>query len=91
MSDSAAALDVAAPLVSVLAAKPLPSDAVLFGEVSLSGEVRPVAHAGLRLKEAAKLGFQRAMVPPSVQESGGMQLKQFRTLSYLVDHILGRD
>jgi DNA repair protein RadA/Sms len=50
-----------------------------------------VAHAGLRLKEAAKLGFQRALVPPSVQDTGGMELKQFRTLANLVDHILGRD
>jgi DNA repair protein RadA/Sms len=81
ISDPAADLAVAAALVSALAEKPLPSDCVLFGEVALSGEIRPVAHGGLRLKEAAKLGFQRALVSPSVQEDGGMKLKQFRTLS----------
>ena len=41
----------------------MPADAVAFGEVALSGELRPVAHAGLRLKEAAKLGFGSALVP----------------------------
>jgi DNA repair protein RadA/Sms len=91
ISDPAADLAVAAALVSAYAEKPLPSDCVLFGEVALSGEIRPVAHGNLRLKEAVKLGFQTALVPPSVQEDGGMKLKQFRTLSNLVDHILGRD
>jgi len=37
---------------------------VVFGEIGLSGEVRPVNHAELRLKEAAKLGFRSAFVPP---------------------------
>ena len=41
----------------------MPPDSVFFGEISLSGSVRPVAHAGARLKEAAKLGFGRAMAP----------------------------
>ena len=35
----------------------------MFGEVALSGEIRPVAHGNLRLKEAAKLGFSVAVVP----------------------------
>jgi DNA repair protein RadA/Sms len=91
ISDPAADLAVAAALVSAYAEKPLPSDCILFGEVALSGEIRPVAHAGLRLKEAAKLGFGAALVPPSVSENGGLRLKQFRTLANLVDHIVGRD
>jgi DNA repair protein RadA/Sms len=91
ISDPAADLAVAAALVSAYAEKPLPSDCVLFGEVALSGEIRPVAHGGLRLKEAAKLGFQTALVPTSISDNGGMRLKQFRTLANLVDHILGRD
>jgi DNA repair protein RadA/Sms len=90
ISDPAADLAVAAALVSALAEKPLPSDCVLFGEVALSGEVRPVAHGGLRLKEAAKLGFNRAMVPPSVKSQSGMETQEFRTLAYLVDHMLAR-
>ena len=47
----------------VAANAPLPADAVYFGEIGLSGEVRPVAQAAARLKEAAKLGFGRAGCP----------------------------
>ncbi len=55
--EPAADLAAAAALVSSLANAPLPADAVYFGEVSLSGAVRPVAQAAARLKEAQKLGF----------------------------------
>jgi DNA repair protein RadA/Sms len=48
---------VAAALVSSLSGLALPADCVYFGEVSLSGAVRPVAQAQNRLKEAQKLGF----------------------------------
>jgi DNA repair protein RadA/Sms len=91
ISDPAADLAVAAALVSALADRPVAAEAVAFGEVSLSGEIRPVAHGGLRLKEAAKLGFERALVPASLKEDkGGMALTAFRTLGDLVDHVLGR-
>ena len=90
ISDPAADLAVAAALVSALAERPLPSDAVLFGEVALSGEIRPVAHGALRLKESAKLGFSRALVPPSVKGQVGISTQEFRTLANLVDHMLGR-
>jgi DNA repair protein RadA/Sms len=90
ISDPAADMAVAAALVSALAEKPLPSDAILFGEVALSGEIRPVAHGTLRLKEAAKLGFNHALVPPSVKAANGISTQEFRTLANLVDHMLGR-
>ena len=90
ISDPAADLAVAAALVSALTEKPLPSDAVLFGEVALSGEIRPVAHGNLRLKESAKLGFTRAMGPPSVKAAKGIACQEFRTLANLVDHMLAR-
>ncbi|MFZ8321345.1 magnesium chelatase domain-containing protein, partial [Staphylococcus aureus] len=57
IADPAADLAVAAALVSALSERPVAADAVAFGELALSGEVRAVAHAPLRLKEAAKLGF----------------------------------
>jgi DNA repair protein RadA/Sms len=60
-------LAAAAALVSSLANAPLPADAVFFGEVSLSGAVRPVAQSAARLKEAAKLGFNRAIVPDAAR------------------------
>ncbi len=63
LTDPAADLAVAAAIVSAFAERPLPAETVVFGEIALSGELRPVAHAALRLKEAAKLGFTRAIVP----------------------------
>src|SRR5436305_1548590 len=63
IQEPAAALAAAAALVSSLANAPLPSDAVYFGEISLSCAVRPVAQTAARLKEAAKLGFARALAP----------------------------
>ncbi|MGQ0558800.1 MAG: DNA repair protein RadA [Sphingosinicella sp.] len=89
--DPAADLAVAAALVSAFCERPVPADSVAFGEIALSGELRPVAHPGLRLKEAAKLGFARAMVPASVaQEKNGLALAGFRGLPSLVDHLTGR-
>ena len=63
ISEPAADLAAAAALVSSLVGAVLPQDMVFFGEVGLSGAVRPVPHAGLRLKEASKLGFSRAVAP----------------------------
>jgi DNA repair protein RadA/Sms len=91
ITDPGADLAVAAALVSALAERPVPANAVAFGEVALSGEVRGVAHAALRLKEAAKLGFGRALVPASSREpASGMRPSGFATLGALVDHMLGR-
>src|SRR5262245_26790227 len=65
--EPAADLAVAAALVSSLTNAPLPADAVYFGEVSLSGVVRPVAQISIRLKEAQKLGFTRAVLPQATR------------------------
>lgn len=91
VSDPAADLAVAAALVSALGERPLPADAIAFGEVSLSGEVRPVAHSPMRLREAAKLGFAKALLPASVDEQqSGMALHGFSALPGFVDHLLDR-
>jgi DNA repair protein RadA/Sms len=91
VQDPAADLAVAAALVSALSERPVPIDAVAFGEIALSGEIRPVAHANLRMKEAAKLGFERALLPTGHGvEAGGMATNGFRTLGQFVDHMLGR-
>jgi DNA repair protein RadA/Sms len=63
INEPAADLAVAAALISSLTGNPLPTDMVFFGEVSLSGAVRAVSHAGPRVKEAAKLGFTHAAAP----------------------------
>jgi DNA repair protein RadA/Sms len=71
IAEPAADLAVAAALVSSLANVALPADAVYFGEVSLSGVVRPVAQSAARLKEAQKLGFKRAVVPDTARADIG--------------------
>jgi DNA repair protein RadA/Sms len=92
VQDPAADLAVAAALVSALSERPVAADAVAFGEIALSGEIRPVAHAPLRLKEAGKLGFERALLPAGAAggEGGGLRLAGFRTLAQFVGHLLGR-
>ena len=91
LTDPAADLAVAAALVSALSERPVPAEAVVFGEVALSGEVRPIAHAGLRLKEAAKLGFEQAWAPSGTAEVDGIALANFASLRGLVDQLLGRE
>jgi DNA repair protein RadA/Sms len=90
LSDPAADLAVAAALVSAMSERPIPSEAVVLGEIALSGEIRPVAHAPLRLKEAAKLGFEKGWVPKEVKAEGGIALAHFGNLRALVDQVLGR-
>ncbi len=91
LSDPAADLAVAAALVSALSDKPVPNTAIILGEVALSGEVRPVAHCGLRLKEAAKLGFEQAWVPASTKATTtDIKTTSFSKLGALVDHMLSR-
>ena len=90
LSDPAADLAVAAALVSALADKPLANDAVWFGEVSLAGEIRPVAHGGIRLREAAKLGFARAFGPADLAEKHDKShFTPLALLPNLVDRIMG--
>ncbi|HTW27261.1 MAG TPA: DNA repair protein RadA [Acetobacteraceae bacterium] len=66
VAEPAADLAVAAALASAAADQPTSPGAVYFGEVGLSGEVRPVAQAEARLKEAGKLGFSTAWLPRRV-------------------------
>ena len=75
IAEPAADLAAAAALVSSLIGVSLPHDAVYFGEIALSGAVRAVGHSALRLKEAAKLGFTRAVAPPSRKDAEGARLK----------------
>src|SRR5581483_4527214 len=72
--EPAADLAVAAALVSALTETPVPADTVLFGEIGLSGRVRPVAQRDARLREAAKLGFAAAWLPPRAGKTGAEPL-----------------
>jgi DNA repair protein RadA/Sms len=66
ITEPAADLAVAAALASAATGRPTHAGAVYFGEIGLSGEVRQVAQADARVKEAAKLGFERAVLPRRV-------------------------
>ncbi len=95
ISDPAGDLAVAAALLSAHAERTLPSSRVIFGEVALSGEVRPVAHGALRLREAGKLGFQSAVgpvLPPAGPDrpKGGPDYASYSSLNDFVNAVLGR-
>lgn len=90
VADPAADLAAAAALVSALADVAVPPGTVAMGEVALSGEVRPVAHAAIRLKEAEKLGFTRALVPPGTKGVGRLEVVPCPTVGALVDRLRGR-
>jgi DNA repair protein RadA/Sms len=83
IAEPAADLAAAAALISSLTGKPLPKDCVMFGEIALSGDVRPAAQAEARLKEAAKLGFTRALVPAGTK-SEGLRLERIADVGALV-------
>jgi DNA repair protein RadA/Sms len=94
IQEPAADLAAAAALISSFANAPLSADAVYFGEISLSGAVRPVAQAAARLKEAQKLGFVRAILPEAARaeapDEPGLSLKPVSSLASLVADIAAR-
>jgi DNA repair protein RadA/Sms len=74
ITEPAADLAVAAALLSALHDAPFSPQSVVFGEISLSGAVRPVAQTEARLKEAAKLGFRDAFAPPGAPADAGVDV-----------------
>jgi DNA repair protein RadA/Sms len=90
IQEPAADLAVAAALISSYAGAPLPATTVIFGEIGLSGEVRPVSQAASRLREASKLGFTRAIAPSRGKGAKGgadLKLEPVDELGRLVDLI----
>ena len=87
ISEPAADLAAAAALISSALDVALPQDCVVFGEVSLSGEVRNVSRADTRLKEAAKLGFGRALAPTGVADTGAIRVTGVARLAEAVRRI----
>ncbi|MCK5274158.1 MAG: DNA repair protein RadA [Alphaproteobacteria bacterium] len=88
ISEPAADLAVAAALVSSLTGRPVPAGSAIFGEIGLSGEVRPVAQAEARLKEAGKLGFTRAITPRIRQAGAVAQKLRVREIADLGELVL---
>src|SRR5437588_4772569 len=71
LEEPAIDLGVAAAIASSYRERTMASDMALIGEVGLSGELRAVSRLGLRVREAAKLGFKRCIVPKA---GGGTQV-----------------
>ena len=96
IQEPAADLAVAAALVSSLSGVPLAIDSVYFGEVGLSGAIRPVPRADQRLKEAERLGFRGAVLPAGGSSDGasrtacGLELSEIDVLAGLVARIASR-
>lgn len=90
VNEPGADLAVAAALISAVKNTPLPKGCVLFGEVGLSGEVRMVSQPETRLREAAKLGFESAIVPVGVSSKNKtFILNEIRHIRELADVFRG--
>jgi DNA repair protein RadA/Sms len=91
VAEPAADLAIAAALLSAREDRPLPADTVLFGEISLSGALRPVTQSENRLKEAQKLGFSRAILPAAtkVEALAGMRTDRSPDLTSFVGETFG--
>ena len=91
VSEPAADLAVAAALLSAREDVALPPDMVLFGEISLSGALRPVGQTENRLKEASKLGFSQAIAPDrsKIGVETGMRVRQMPDLTAFVGEMFG--
>ncbi|MEO0881467.1 MAG: DNA repair protein RadA [Pseudomonadota bacterium] len=86
ITEPAGDLAAAAALLSSMANMPLPEKSVFFGEIALSGAVRPVARMEQRLKEAGRLGFEHAFVPDgSPSAVDGLTVTPLKRLNDLVD------
>jgi DNA repair protein RadA/Sms len=85
IGEPAADLAAAAALISSFHNRALPRDTVFFGEISLSGDIRPAPQADARLKEAQKLGFTAAVVPNGTRVDGaGLALTEVKDVGDLL-------
>jgi len=76
--EPAADLAVLCAAVSSMRNRPLGRDLVVFGEIGLAGEVRPVQRGQERIREVAKLGFKRAVLPvANMPKKGEAGIKLF--------------
>lgn len=85
ISETAADLPVIMAVVSSLKNHPLPEDMIVFGEIGLAGEIRPVQNGPERLHEAAKHGFKQAIVPRGNSPKQGIKGMQITIVNHLQD------
>ena len=91
ISEPAADLAVAAALISARQGTSLPAHLVTFGEISLSGGLRPISQAEARLKEAKKLGFRDAFAPSRMKlaSTSGMNVKKVEDVGAFIANCFG--
>ncbi|MDE0697750.1 MAG: DNA repair protein RadA, partial [Boseongicola sp.] len=91
ITEPAADLAVAAALLSAREDMHLPPQTVVFGEISLSGTLRPVSQTEARLKEAEKLGFESVILPERSKTgtAAGMKVQTMPDLATLVGEVFG--
>lgn len=89
IQEPAADLPLLMAALSSFRGRALPGDWVVFGEVGLAGEIRPVAGGEERLLEAAKHGFKRALVPEANRPRKGAKIEMEVTLVSRLDQALG--
>ncbi len=88
VEETSADLALIAAMVSSFRDKPIPKDLIIFGEVGLSGEIRPVPSGQERLQEAAKHGFRQAIIPkPNMpkHEIAGMKIMPVTSLQEAIE------
>ncbi|MEQ8938026.1 MAG: magnesium chelatase domain-containing protein, partial [Gammaproteobacteria bacterium] len=83
VSETAVDLPLLMAIVSSLRNKPLPTDMVIFGEVGLSGEIRPVQNGVERINEASKHGFKQALIPSANSPREGVGDITVRAVKHL--------
>lgn len=85
VTETSADLALLLALISSFRNRPLPQDLVVFGEVGLGGEIRPVPSGQERISEAAKHGFKRAIVPLGNKPKSAVENMQVYTVKKLAD------
>lgn len=90
VKEPAADMAIALAIASAVRGEPLPEDLIVVGEVGLTGELRRVGQAERRLKEAERLGFRRAVVPPGTKaDLATLSLRPASSLGAVVNELWG--
>jgi len=92
LKDPSVDLGIAAAVLSSYLEKPLAMDTVFIGEISLSGQIRPVSFLDLRLREIDRMGYKRVIVPnyPGrlAKSSHNMEILEVQSLDHFIDIVL---
>ncbi|HIF52196.1 MAG TPA: DNA repair protein RadA [Thiotrichaceae bacterium] len=83
ISETASDLPLLLAIVSSFKDRPLPNDMIMFGEIGLSGEIRPIQNGIERLNEAVKHGFKQALVPKANSPKGGLPNLDIQTVTHI--------